>query len=118
MLKAARRMASSQQFSVLKKLGTFQNKWNATLPQMARALARDHAADDIRVNVITPGIIETRFHANMTPERRQHSIEHRIPLRRFGTPEDVADASAALIRNRFITGETLVIDGGMTMRMV
>ena len=88
------------------------------LPQMARALARDHAVDDIRVNVIAQGIIETRFHANMTPERRQHSIEHRIPLRRFGTPEDVADASAALIRNRFITGETLVIDGGMTMRMV
>lgn len=88
------------------------------LPQLARALARDHGGEGIRVNTVAPGIIETRFHAGMSPEHRQLSIDDRIPLRRFGTPDDVADASTALIRNPFITGETLVIDGGMTMRMV
>ncbi len=88
------------------------------LPQMARALARDHGAEGIRVNVIAPGIIETRFHAAMTDAARQNNLENRIPLKRFGTPEQVATASIELLTNEFITGETLVIDGGMTMRMV
>ena len=88
------------------------------LPQMARALARDHGAEGIRVNVIEPGIILTRFHDGMTPEARKHNLDNRIPLRRFGAPDDVASAAVELLTNRFITGETLVIDGGMSMRMV
>jgi NAD(P)-dependent dehydrogenase (short-subunit alcohol dehydrogenase family) len=88
------------------------------LPQMARALARDHAHEGIRVNVIEPGIIRTRFHAAMTPEAERNNLENRIPLRRFGTPEHVASAAIELLTNPFITGETLVIDGGMSMRMV
>lgn len=88
------------------------------LPQMARALARDHAAEGIRVNVIEPGIIRTRFHAAMTPEAERNNLDNRIPLRRFGTPENVASAVIELLTNPFITGETLVIDGGMSMRMV
>jgi NAD(P)-dependent dehydrogenase (short-subunit alcohol dehydrogenase family) len=88
------------------------------LPQMARALARDHGAEGIRVNVIEPGIILTRFHAAMTPEARQHNLENRIPLQRFGTPDNVASAALELLTNPFITGETLVIDGGMSMRIV
>ncbi len=88
------------------------------LPQMARALARDHAHEDIRVNAVAPGIIETRFHAAMSEEARQNSTDNRIPLRRFGDPEHVASASVELLTNPFITGETLVVDGGMTMRMV
>lgn len=88
------------------------------LPQMARALARDHAQEGIRVNVIEPGIIRTRFHAAMTPEAERNNLDNRIPLRRFGTPEQVASAAIELLTNPFITGETLVIDGGMSMRMV
>lgn len=88
------------------------------LPQMARALARDYAHEGIRVNVIEPGIIRTRFHAAMTPEAERNNLENRIPLRRFGTPEQVASAAIELLTNPFITGETLVIDGGMSMRMV
>lgn len=88
------------------------------LPQMARALARDHAQDGIRVNVIEPGIIRTRFHAAMTPEAERNNLDNRIPLRRFGTPEHVASAAIELLTNPFITGETLAIDGGMSMRMV
>jgi NAD(P)-dependent dehydrogenase (short-subunit alcohol dehydrogenase family) len=88
------------------------------LPQMARALARDHGHEGIRVNVIEPGIIRTRFHAAMTPEAERNNLDNRIPLRRFGTPENVAEAALTLLTNPFITGETLVIDGGMSMRMV
>ncbi len=87
------------------------------LPQMARALARDYAAEDIRVNVVEPGIILTRFHAGMTPEAERNNLENRIPLRRFGTPENVATAAFELLTNPFITGETLTIDGGTTMRI-
>lgn len=88
------------------------------LPQMARALARDHGHEGIRVNVIEPGIIRTRFHAAMTPEAERNNLDNRIPLRRFGTPEHVATAAIELLTNPFITGETLAIDGGMSMRMV
>lgn len=88
------------------------------LPSMARALARDHAHEDIRVNAILPGIIRTRFHSAMTAQAERNNLDNRIPLRRFGTSEDVAAAALGLLTNRFITGETLVIDGGMSMRMV
>ena len=88
------------------------------LPQMARALARDHGHEGIRVNVLEPGIIRTRFHAAMTPEAERNNLDNRIPLRRFGRPDDVASAAVELLTNPFITGETLVIDGGMSMRMV
>jgi len=88
------------------------------LPNLARALARDHAAEGIRVNVIEPGIIRTRFHAAMTPEVEKNNLANRIPLKRFGTAENVATAAIELLTNPFITGETLGIDGGMSMRMV
>lgn len=88
------------------------------LPQFARALARDHGHEGIRVNVIEPGIIRTRFHRAMTPEAEKNNLDNRIPLRRFGKAEDVASASVELLVNPFITGETLVIDGGMSMRIV
>jgi NAD(P)-dependent dehydrogenase (short-subunit alcohol dehydrogenase family) len=88
------------------------------LPQMARALARDHGHEGIRVNVIEPGIIRTRFHAAMSPADERNNLDNRIPLRRFGRPDNVASAAVELLTNPFITGETLVIDGGMSMRMV
>jgi NAD(P)-dependent dehydrogenase (short-subunit alcohol dehydrogenase family) len=88
------------------------------LPQLARALARDHGHEGIRVNVIEPGIVRTRFHRAMTPEAEKNNLDNRIPLRRFGKAEDVATAAVELLTNPFITGETLVIDGGMSMRIV
>jgi NAD(P)-dependent dehydrogenase (short-subunit alcohol dehydrogenase family) len=87
------------------------------LPQFARALAREFAEYNIRVNCIAPGIIRTRFHAGMTPEQYRHNIENRIPLHREGTPEQVAELILQLITNDYITGETMVIDGGLTMRI-
>lgn len=88
------------------------------IPQFTRSLARDLADDNIRVNCIAPGIIRTRFHADMSPERQKFNLEQRIPLHREGTPEQVADAVALLVTNDYITGETIVIDGGLTSRIV
>ena len=84
---------------------------------LAKALAFDHAAEGIRVNALAPGIIRTRFHAAMTEAAQAHNLANRIPLHREGSIDDVADAALALIRNEFITGEVLTIDGGMSMRI-
>jgi NAD(P)-dependent dehydrogenase (short-subunit alcohol dehydrogenase family) len=83
----------------------------------ARAMAFDHAAEGIRVNVLCPGIIRTRFHAKMTEAQKAHNLANRIPLRREGTVEQVAEAALQMMRNDFITGETLTVDGGMSMRV-
>jgi NAD(P)-dependent dehydrogenase (short-subunit alcohol dehydrogenase family) len=87
------------------------------LPQLTRSLARDLADDNIRVNCIAPGIIRTRFHKDMPAERKEFNLKHRVPLHREGTAEQVAEAVALLITNDYITGETIVIDGGLTMRI-
>ena len=87
------------------------------LMQFTRVLAREHANDNIRVNCVAPGVIRTHFHASMTPETYQNNIDNRIPLHREGTSEEVAQVIAMLAENNFITGETVTIDGGVTMRI-
>lgn len=88
-----------------------------TLPQFTRVLARELAPMNIRVNCVAPGVVRTRFHDNMTPETYKNNIENRIPLRREGTSEQVAQVIALLVENDFMTGETVTIDGGLTMRI-
>ncbi len=87
------------------------------LPQFTRALARELADDNIRVNCVSPGIVRTRFQNFLTPEQVKNNIENRIPLHREGRPEDVAEVIAMLVSNEFITGEIIAVDGGMTMRI-
>jgi NAD(P)-dependent dehydrogenase (short-subunit alcohol dehydrogenase family) len=87
------------------------------IPHFTRCLARELAGDNIRVNCIAPGVIRTRFHDDMPEERKQLNLQTRIPLKREGTPEQVAAAVRTLITNDYITGETLVIDGGLTSRI-
>jgi NAD(P)-dependent dehydrogenase (short-subunit alcohol dehydrogenase family) len=88
------------------------------IPQMTRALAFELSDDNIRVNCISPGVIRTRFQDYLKAEQVKNNIDNRIPLHREGTPEDVAEAIEMLVTNNFITGENVVIDGGMTMRIV
>jgi NAD(P)-dependent dehydrogenase (short-subunit alcohol dehydrogenase family) len=88
------------------------------LPQFARALARELADQNIRVNCVSPGIIRTPFQNHLTPEQVSINIRNRIPLRREGQPDDVAQLIESLIENDFITGENVAIDGGMSMRIV
>jgi NAD(P)-dependent dehydrogenase (short-subunit alcohol dehydrogenase family) len=84
---------------------------------LAKALAFDQAAEGIRVNVLAPGIIRTRFHGAMTEKAQAHNLANRIPLRKEGSVDDVAEGAMAMLRNEFITGEILTIDGGMSMRI-
>ncbi|MBI3875248.1 MAG: SDR family oxidoreductase [Verrucomicrobia bacterium] len=87
------------------------------IPQLTRALAREFANDNIRINCAAPGVIRTDFHKTMSEEQKRLNLDHRIPLHREGTPAQVADAILMLVKNDYITGETVVIDGGLTMRI-
>lgn len=87
------------------------------VPQFTRCLARDLADYNIRVNCVAPGVIRTRFHDDMPPERKKLNLEQRIPLHREGTSEQVAEVVGLLVTNDYITGETIVIDGGLTSRI-
>jgi 3-oxoacyl-[acyl-carrier protein] reductase len=87
------------------------------IPQLTRALAYEFAPDNIRVNCIAPGVIRTEFHATMPESVKHFNLENRIPLKREGTTEQVATAIRELATNEYITGQTLVIDGGLTMRI-
>jgi 3-oxoacyl-[acyl-carrier protein] reductase len=90
----------------------------STMIQFARSLAIDLAESNIRVNAICPGIVPTDFHKSMSDEQKEHNLKNRLPLHNFGAAEDVAEAVVMMIANEFITGEKLVVDGGMTMRIV
>jgi NAD(P)-dependent dehydrogenase (short-subunit alcohol dehydrogenase family) len=84
----------------------------AAVEAFARALAVDMAP--VRVNAIQPGLIDTPF-LNTLGERRQAFIAEyskRLPVGRPGQPEEVADAVLFLMKNGFVTGITLTIDGG------
>ncbi len=87
------------------------------LPQLTRALAYEFANDNIRVNCVAPGVIRTAFHATMPAQVKQNNLENRIPLHREGTPEQVASLIRELVTNNYITGETVSVDGGLTMRI-
>ena len=79
--------------------------------------AATYASRNIRVNCVAPGVIRTRFQDYLTPEQVKNNLENRIPLRREGTVDDVAEVITLLTENEFITGETIVIDGGITSRI-
>jgi NAD(P)-dependent dehydrogenase (short-subunit alcohol dehydrogenase family) len=82
---------------------------------LCRSLAAEWGPDGVRVNCIAPGLVETDFARALyeDPERRARR-EAETPLRRLGQPEDIVGA-ALLLASRagaFITGQTLVVDGG------
>lgn len=82
---------------------------------MTKAMALDHGAENIRVNCICPGIVETEMVARFSTDeaaRRQRVALH--PMGRFGQPEDVASAAVFLASDEsgWTTGSVLTIDGG------
>ena len=88
----------------------------AGLLGLTKASARELARYGITVNAIAPGPIETGWVADM-PTPRLDALRARIPLGRFGQPEDVAGVVAWLCSDAagYITGQTVGIDGGMQM---
>jgi NAD(P)-dependent dehydrogenase (short-subunit alcohol dehydrogenase family) len=86
--------------------------------QLARNLAVEWGPDNIRVNCVAPGLVKTDFARALweDPELRKGS-EDRTALRRLGEPEDIAGAAVFLASRAgcWITGQTIVIDGGRTI---
>lgn len=87
----------------------------AGLEGLGRSLARELGPLNIRVNTVTPGFFDSEMTAEVTQDSRD-KIRTRTPLGRLGTVEEIADAIAFLASPgaRFITGQTLVVDGGIT----
>ena len=83
---------------------------------LTKAVAQELASRNILVNAIAPGFIETEMTAALSAEQRA-ALAERIPLARLGTPTDVANAVAFLASEHaaYITGQVLVVDGGMVM---
>jgi 3-oxoacyl-[acyl-carrier protein] reductase len=88
----------------------------AGLIGLTKSVAKELASRNVLANVIAPGFIETDMTASMTPEARQ-AITSQIPLERLGAPSDVAAAVAFLASplGAYITGQVLVVDGGLVM---
>jgi len=86
---------------------------NAAVSNLGLTLALELAP--IRVNVVSPGIIETPARSRMAEEARKQfydTIASKLPVQRVGTAEDVAQSVLYLIRNSFVTGTVLHADGG------
>jgi 3-oxoacyl-[acyl-carrier protein] reductase len=86
----------------------------AALESLTRALAHELAPHCVRVNAIAPGVVRTQTSAVLWQGEKSAAESRLVPLGRLGEPEDIAPAAAFLLSNEasWITGATLVIDGG------
>lgn len=90
-----------------------QGAINAALEALARGLALERAP--IRVNTVSPGLIDTPLHNRMPADARQALYERMrtaLPVRRMGQAQDVAQAIVFVASNPFVTGATVSVDGG------
>ncbi len=89
---------------------------NAALEALARGLALERAP--VRVNSVSPGIIDTPLHNRMTAEARAamySKLSTMLPVRRVGRAEEIARAIVFVALNGFMTGSTTTVDGGGTI---
>ena len=86
----------------------------AGLIGLTKAVAREVASRNVTVNALAPGYITTSMVDELNEETREKILSN-IPMGRFGTPEDVAEAVVFLASDgaSYITGQVLTIDGGM-----
>lgn len=127
---AALPLFRAQGHGALVNVGTFATHWyppgdalsavpKAGTEMLCRAVAREEGRFGIRANTVAPGIIEAglgaRLMKNVFSEEIWEQQRKRIALRRFGRAEDVADVVAFLAsdQSRYVTGVTLIVDGGM-----
>ena len=90
-------------------VGVHYNASKAGLEGLTRGYASRLAKDDITVNAVAPGPIETE----LAEPLKQMSVASRIPVGRFGTTDEVAQAVLMVIGNPFMTGQTIGLNGGM-----
>jgi 3-oxoacyl-[acyl-carrier protein] reductase len=83
---------------------------------LTKSLAKELASRNIRVNAVAPGFIETSMTERLTEEQKQLML-NAIPLKRIGTPEEVANLVLflACVESSYTTGQIIKVDGGMLM---
>lgn len=88
------------------------------IDMMTKTMALELAADNIRVNIVAPGAIDTDMNISLRNDlqERENTLK-RIPMGRIGSDEEVASVVEFLASNKagYITGSTIVVDGGMTL---
>ncbi|MGH6954567.1 MAG: 3-oxoacyl-ACP reductase family protein [Alphaproteobacteria bacterium] len=88
----------------------------AGIVTMLKAIAAEVAESGVTVNSVSPGYIATEMFATIDPKGKEAALRM-IPMRRYGAPEDIANAMAFLASDEasYITGQTLRVNGGMSM---
>lgn len=88
----------------------------AGLIGLTKSLAKELATRNVRVNAVAPGYIETEMTGSLSEELRERVLQM-IPMGRYGAAEEVAEAVLFLASgmSRYITGQVIVVDGGMVM---
>ena len=88
----------------------------AGLIGLTKSLAKELAGRGVTVNAVAPGFIKTPM-TEVLGEKARSELLSTIPLKRLGTPSDVADVVSFLVseRSRYVTGQVLHVDGGMVM---
>ena len=124
---AARRMVEAEGGSIvlIASMMSFQGGFNVAayaaskggVAQLAKALSNELAGRGVRVNALAPGYIATEMTDGLEDWRRRE-IDARIPIGRFGQPEEIADVVAFLLSDdaRYITGAVIPVDGGYLAR--
>ena len=93
-----------------------------SLLSLTRSMSLEYIKDNIRINAISPGAIDTPMlrdglERSSDPKKSLKRLENNCPASRIGTPEEIADSIYFLYQNNFIVGENLVVDGGTTIKL-
>lgn len=91
----------------------------AAVSAFSRSLAMQMAADNIRSNVICPGLTLTPMQARWDTKKAQENVADYVPIKRLGTPEDMAKTTLFLLSDGagYITGVDIPVDGGLLMKV-
>jgi len=89
----------------------------AAILTMTKGLAKEFAAQGIRVNAVSPGVIDTPYHETFTTPEVMQNLRKAIPMGREGRPEEVAGVIAFLASEAasYLCGETIEVNGGLLM---
>ena len=80
-----------------------------------KAIAREVAGRNVRVNAIAPGFIQSDM-TDVLSDKIKEAMIAQIPMKRFGAPEEVAGVAVFLAKQEYLTGQVIAVDGGLTMQ--
>ncbi|HEL2413860.1 TPA: 3-oxoacyl-[acyl-carrier-protein] reductase [Streptococcus suis] len=80
-----------------------------------KAIAREVAGRNVRINAIAPGFIQSDM-TDVLSDKIKEAMTAQIPMKRFGATEEVADVAVFLAKQEYLTGQVIAVDGGLTMQ--